>query len=144
MGGRARGAGPAVGGISAGGTRRSPWRPSEIPVRRRGPRPESLRSFEYLHQPSFIALLYGRDPGLFVDQIEDVDHQGPSGGVEIDPQGTRGRRDDDRKRRESMRRPHVAWNDHEPGKHVLPARAENAFPPGHAPSAAVPKPTEKQ
>src|SRR3546814_21100907 len=107
MGGRARGAGPAVGGISAGGTRRSPWRPSEIPVRRRGPRPESLRSFEYLPQPSFIALLYGRDPGLFVDQIEDVDHQGPSGGVEIDPQGTRGRRDDDRKRRESTRSAHV-------------------------------------
>src|SRR3546814_7395787 len=89
LGCRARGSGPARGGLSAGGTRRSPWRPSEIPVRRRGPRPESLRSFEYLHQPSFIALLYGRDPGLFVDQLEDVDHQGPSGGVEIDPQVTR-------------------------------------------------------
>src|SRR3546814_17228926 len=84
------------------------------------------------------------DLGLFVDQIEDVDHQGPSGGVEIDPQGTRGRRDDDRKRRESMRRAHVEWNDHEPGKQVLPARAENDFRHGDVRADDVPKHEEEQ
>src|SRR3546814_18696212 len=88
--------------------------------------------------------LYGRDPGLFVDQIEDVGYQGPSGGVEIDPQGTRGRRDDDRKRRESMRRAHVEWNDHEPGKQVLPARAENDFRHGDVRADDVTKHEEEQ
>src|SRR3546814_16821829 len=49
-----------------------------------------------------------------------------------------------RSRRESMRRAHGEWNDHEPGKQVLPARAENDFRHGDVRADDVPKHEEEQ
>ena len=51
-------------------------------------------SFENLQQQPFVAALDRPDPLAFVDQVEDVDHQYPFGGIEAHPQGS-GRGGDD-------------------------------------------------